>query len=36
MTPKEVDELDAETYNAFVEHMQREAIEAERAAKRRR
>jgi len=36
MTPKEVEELDADTYNAFVDHMEREAVEAERAAKRRR
>ena len=35
MTPAEVDELDTETYAVFVEHMQREAREIERASKRR-
>lgn len=36
MTPAEVEELDSETYNAFVQHMEREAVEIERAQKRRR
>ena len=35
MTPTEADALDADTYNAFVEFMEREAREAERQAKRR-
>lgn len=35
MTPAEVDALDNETYRAFVTFMQREAYEADRAAKRR-
>jgi hypothetical protein len=36
MTPDEVDRLDSETYMAFVQFMQREAREIERASKRRR
>jgi len=35
MTPTEVEELDDETYAAFVRHMRREAAELERASKRR-
>lgn len=36
MTPDEVDALDDDTYQAFIRHMQREAHEVEKAAKRRR
>jgi hypothetical protein len=36
MTPADVDELDADTYNAFVRHMEREARDIERANRRRR
>jgi hypothetical protein len=36
MTPTEVDALDAETYNGFVRYMEKQARDAERAAKRRR
>jgi hypothetical protein len=35
MRPDEVDELDDDVYQAFVIHMQREAYEIQRAAKRR-
>lgn len=35
MTPREVDDLDDETYRAFVTFMQREAREIEKASKRR-
>ena len=35
MTPEQVDALDQDVYDAFIAHMQREAAEAERAAKRR-
>ena len=34
MTPAQVDDLDDETYRAFVTFMQREAYELERASKR--
>lgn len=36
MTPSEVDALDADTYNAFVAFMEREAREIERANRRKR
>ena len=36
MTPDQVDALDPDCYTAFVRHMQREAHEMEKAAKRRR
>lgn len=35
MTPTEVDQLDNETYKTFVTFMNRQAYEADRAAKRR-
>ena len=35
MTPTEVDALDDDTYNAFVEYMRREAYELEKLSKRR-
>lgn len=34
MTPREVDELDDDTYDAFVTFMAREAHEIEKASKR--
>ena len=36
MTPAQVDELDPDVYRAFVRHMELEAREVERAARRRR
>jgi hypothetical protein len=36
MTPHEVEQLDDETYTAFVRFMQREAYEIEKASKARR
>ena len=36
MTPDQVEALDDDTYQAFIRHMQREAFELEKAAKRRR
>ena len=36
MSPEQVDALDDDVYQAFVRHMQREAIEIEKASKRRR
>ena len=35
MTPDQVEALDDDVYNAFLEYMRREAYEIERAAKRR-
>lgn len=36
MTPREVDELDDATYNAFVRYMNAEARELQKMAARRR
>jgi hypothetical protein len=36
MTPEQVDALDDDTYTAFIRHMQREAHELAKAARRRR
>lgn len=36
MTPAQVDDLDDDTYQAFVGFMQREAFELEKASKKRR
>jgi hypothetical protein len=35
MKPDEVDDLDDETYDAFVRYMQREAREIEKASRRK-
>ena len=36
MTPGQVDALEDDVYAAFVAHMQREALEVEKASKRTR